>query len=143
MYCESEQLLGVYIVRTFFFLVLILILGNVLVTSAQRRGRPMTVVKVDKVVVKRSGEKRTFIGTVEPARTCVVGSAVDGRVKSFDWEEGQAIKSGEPLAQLLDATITLEIAVAKAYIDKAKDKKQGFEDLVWALINTKEFLFTH
>ncbi len=36
-----------------------------------------------------------------------------------------------------------EIAVAKAYIDKAKDKKQGFEDLVWALINTKEFLFNH
>ena len=38
-----------------------------------------------------------------------------------------------------------ELEVATAYIDKAeKEKKQhAFEDIIWALINTKEFLFSH
>lgn len=37
-----------------------------------------------------------------------------------------------------------EMAVALAHIEKHKDKKQvAYEDILWALINTKEFLFNH
>lgn len=37
-----------------------------------------------------------------------------------------------------------EIAVAMAHINKnAEDPKRAYEDIVWALINTKEFLFNH
>ena len=46
-----------------------------------------------------------------------------------------------------------ELALAKGHIEKlTKDKKdkelasarrQSYEDLVWAMINTKEFLFNH
>lgn len=36
-----------------------------------------------------------------------------------------------------------EIATAKAHIEKVKNDKQAYEDIVWALINTKEFLFNH
>ena len=39
-----------------------------------------------------------------------------------------------------------ELAIAKAHVEKAKDdkaKRQAYEDMVWALINTKEFLFNH
>ena len=37
-----------------------------------------------------------------------------------------------------------ELAVAGAHIEKHKDKKQvAYEDILWALVNTKEFLFNH
>ncbi|MDP7205608.1 MAG: DUF1553 domain-containing protein, partial [Pirellulaceae bacterium] len=36
-----------------------------------------------------------------------------------------------------------EREIAIAHIDKTGDAKVAFEDIVWALINTKEFLFNH
>jgi hypothetical protein len=38
-----------------------------------------------------------------------------------------------------------ELKVAVGHIEKAapKDKQAAYEDVVWALINTKEFLFNH
>ena len=36
-----------------------------------------------------------------------------------------------------------EREIAIAHIDKTGDEKIAFEDIVWALINTKEFLFNH
>ncbi|MCO6459675.1 MAG: DUF1553 domain-containing protein [Pirellulaceae bacterium] len=36
-----------------------------------------------------------------------------------------------------------ETSVALEYIEKVQDPKRAFEDIVWALINTKEFLFNH
>jgi hypothetical protein len=36
-----------------------------------------------------------------------------------------------------------EAAVALAHLTKAKDEKLAFEDILWALVNTKEFLFNH
>ena len=36
-----------------------------------------------------------------------------------------------------------EMAIATAYIAKQKEPKRAYEDLVWALMNTKEFLFNH
>jgi hypothetical protein len=36
-----------------------------------------------------------------------------------------------------------EVAVAVGHLSKAKDEKAAYEDILWALINTKEFLFNH
>jgi hypothetical protein len=36
-----------------------------------------------------------------------------------------------------------EMAIATGYIEKTGDARRAFEDIVWALINTKEFLFNH
>ena len=36
-----------------------------------------------------------------------------------------------------------ELKVALGHIENTKDKKQAYEDIVWALVNTKEFLFNH
>ena len=36
-----------------------------------------------------------------------------------------------------------ELAIARGHVEKAADPRQAYEDLVWALLNTKEFLFNH
>lgn len=41
------------------------------------------------------------------------------------------------------APIEEELAIAVAHIDKTENKRQAYEDILWALVNTKEFLFNH
>jgi hypothetical protein len=36
-----------------------------------------------------------------------------------------------------------ELGIVLPHIAKTEDKKKAYEDIVWALINTKEFLFNH
>jgi len=36
-----------------------------------------------------------------------------------------------------------ELKIATSYIESKEKPREGFEDVVWALINTKEFLFNH
>ena len=36
-----------------------------------------------------------------------------------------------------------EMTVAVAHLNRMENKQQAFEDILWALINTKEFLFNH
>lgn len=55
-----------------------------------------------------------FVGTVMPRRHSVVGSAVSGRVAEFLVDEGDPVKSGQPLARLLTETIDIQIAAARA-----------------------------
>ena len=45
------------------------------------------------------------------------------------------VYSREPLAD--------EMAIAVEHLAKAKDEKLAYEDILWALVNTKEFLFNH
>ncbi len=39
--------------------------------------------------------------------------------------------------------VSEEMAVAVAHLEKSNDEKTAFEDILWALVNTKEFLFNH
>jgi hypothetical protein len=36
-----------------------------------------------------------------------------------------------------------ELQTALNYVDKTQNKQQAYEDVLWALLNTKEFLFNH
>jgi len=55
----------------------------------------------------------------------------DERVREFyHW-----VYSRDPLAD--------EVGVALAHIKKTENDQQAYEDILWALVNTKEFLFNH
>jgi hypothetical protein len=59
-----------------------------------------------------------------------------------DMENGAKIRQLYMLAFSREPSAE-EIAVATAHIEKSENPKLAFEDIVWALINTKEFLFNH
>ncbi len=79
-------------------------------------GGPKPVV-VTAVVEQEIAAGQTFVGTITPVRTAAVGSAVDGRVAEFPVNEGDFVRAGQPLAQLLTATINLEIEAAESELE--------------------------
>ena len=90
--------------------------------------KPASIV-VTKVIQREVQTGHRVVGTVKPIRTSTVGSAVDGRVVDFLVEEGDAVKQGQPLAQLRTGTLEIELAAAKAelavYEQELTEKKNG------------------
>lgn len=75
---------------------------------------PSSPVEVARVQRRLIAAGQTFVGTVFPLKQSSVGSAVDGRVVSFPINQGDRVKKGSPLCQLLTETIELQIAAAQA-----------------------------
>src|ERR1041384_392905 len=59
-------------------------------------------------------EPRTFVGAVKPIRHSLVGSAAAGRVEEYLINEGDAVKAGQPIAQLRRGIIKAEVDAARA-----------------------------
>ncbi|OYW15124.1 MAG: hypothetical protein B7Z55_15245, partial [Planctomycetales bacterium 12-60-4] len=82
-------------------------------TAAWAQGGPSPVV-VARVRQEAVAAGQTYVGTVMPAKTSSVGSAVDGRVVEYPIDIGVRVGKGEPLCKLLTETINLQIAAAEA-----------------------------
>lgn len=78
---------------------------------------PPSPVEVAKVQKRDVAVGQTFVGTVHPLKISAVGSAVDGRVTEFPINQGDRVKQGSVLCQLLTETIELEIESARAELD--------------------------
>jgi multidrug resistance efflux pump len=61
-----------------------------------------------------------FVGTVLPARTSDVGSAVDGRLVELPIVDGQHVEENQPIAQLLRGLLEIERAGAEAELDRRR-----------------------
>ena len=68
----------------------------------------------------KSGQR--VVGTVQPARTSTIGSAVDGRVKEFLVNQGDPVKKGQVLAELRTKTLEIQKAVAEAELKLATEQ---------------------
>ncbi len=79
-------------------------------------------------------------------------SGINARISSKDGRVAKLIESKRTNPQLIQelylATFsryptTVELKQRVATLEKAKDRKQAAEDLLWALVNSKEFIFNH
>ncbi len=87
------------------------------------------VVRVEAAVLReRMSPTQSSVGTVEPTRTAVVGSAVDGRVTEIYVREGDRVEKDQPLARLLTETIELELEAATAELEQKKQELQELEN---------------
>ena len=73
-----------------------------------------TRVAVSAVVEREVVTGQRAVGTLNPVKVAVIGSAVDGRVVEFVVNRGQFVKSGAKLAQLRTGTLEIELAGAQA-----------------------------
>ena len=80
------------------------------------------------------------------------GETVNGKLRSptnrIGRLMGKKASDMDMLTELYLATLSRppsdgEVKAALAHVAKNTDKRKGWEDVQWALINSKEFLFRH
>lgn len=100
-----------------------------LVAGAAAQEMPPALVVVADVVEREVTARRSFVGSVEPARRSVVESEVEGLVTEYLAEEGQRVEAGAPLAKLRTrlAEIALDAARAeeKLRAEELREQKNG------------------
>ena len=97
---------------------------SVLGVGPEPAGRPVASVKVEPVEERLVAPQQSFVGEVVPVCCSIVGSAVDGRIIELSVTDGTevhmlesedgSLRRGEPIAQLLTDTVSIEIAAAQA-----------------------------
>lgn len=96
--------------------------------SAAEPEDPASRVTVAPVISREITMRRSFVGTVEPLRTSVVGSAVDGRVLEFLVNEGDAVKAKQPLAKVRTSMLEIQLAAAQAELQLRKEELAELEN---------------
>jgi multidrug efflux pump subunit AcrA (membrane-fusion protein) len=88
--------------------------------QAQPPAPPAVPVAAALVSTMKTASGQPFVGTVLPARTSDVGSAVDGRLTELPIVYGQHVAENEPIAQLLRGLLEIERAGATAELDRRR-----------------------
>ena len=95
------------------------LLGTVAPLFASDDATPVRTAKVRSGVASWG---KAFVGSVEPARRSVVGTAVAGRIAESFVEPGDAVEANEKLSQLRLVAIQISLASAKADLDVATQR---------------------
>jgi multidrug efflux pump subunit AcrA (membrane-fusion protein) len=100
--------------------------------------QPATPVEVALVIEREVVAGQTLVGTVMPARTSVVGSAVDGRVIELFVDEGDPVglidegepaeRVGQPMVQLRTGTISIQVQAAQAELELRRQELAELEN---------------
>ncbi len=104
--------------------------GEVLAAPGGGRRRPPPVVSLAKVVKRSVRSQLSVLGTVDPYRTSIVSSEIEGRVKSAPVKEGDPVIAGETVLAALersDLVINLRIERAELAVARARLKEREAE----------------
>jgi RND family efflux transporter MFP subunit len=98
----------------------VMVVAVVRIAWSQPPAPPAVPVASALVSTMQTASGQPFVGTVLPARTSDVGSAVDGRLVDLPIVEGQHVAEGESIAQLLRGLLEIERAGATAELDRRR-----------------------
>src|SRR5438105_6172289 len=96
--------------------------------------------------------ERESDGNLGQALQLINGPTVNEKVRNPNNRLGPLLSAKKPDAEVLSELYFAamsrppfpdETAVALAHVAKAKDKRKAWEDVLWAVLNTREFLFRH
>ncbi|HET6572240.1 MAG TPA: DUF1553 domain-containing protein [Fimbriiglobus sp.] len=96
--------------------------------------------------------ERESDGNLAQALQLINGPTVNDKVRSPSNRLAALLSSKKPGEQVLEelyftalsrAPEPDEVTAALAHVARAKDKRKGWEDVLWAILNTREFLFRH
>lgn len=105
----------------FFCLLLASLCGQSVVVGSLSAQGPKPVV-VARVIEKEINSGQKVVGTVHPLKRSTIGSAAEGRVKTFAVNQGQRVKKGDTMAQIRTETLKIEEAAAIAELELARQK---------------------
>ncbi len=87
----------------------------------KRRRRPPPIVSLKKVIRRSIRSQLSVFGTVEPYRTSVVSSEIEGRVQTAPLREGDPVQAGKTvLAALKRTDLKIELRIERAELAKAE-----------------------
>lgn len=95
---------------------------------------------------------RSMAPSLSQALELFNGENLQGKLKHPDGTVSQLLKSGKPDLEIIDELFLRALArrpTAKELLDTQKivstspSREEGMQDVLWALINTKEFMFNH
>ncbi len=99
------------------------------ITSAQSPPKTaLSRVVVAEVVVAEVTPTHRVVGTVNPVRSSILGSAVAGRMKELLFDVGEAVDAEDVVSRLRDETMQLELAAAAAELDLAVQQLAELEN---------------
>ncbi len=96
--------------------------------------------------------ERESDGNLAQALQLINGPTVNEKVKNADNRVGKLLAAKKSEAEILTELYMVALArqpdaeeakVALAHVAKGTDKRKAWEDVMWALLNTREFLFRH
>jgi hypothetical protein len=96
--------------------------------------------------------ERTGAPTITQAMHFMNGAAIQGKIKDAEGGLHAMIASGESDDRIIEHFYLAsysrppkpeELALAKTFMSKQSDREHGLQGVVWALLNSKEFLFNH